>query len=274
MWYSASRRRQLIETLGVLRRPQTRADRYSARPRGEGGLLPSVFRLWTSKACRGAKRSRGPCALQLDTQLIRTVSVPGSGYEVGIFPATARPPTTFSQLGEGVVISLRGPGIYLADSGPNPTSVDVLRTDGLLLSAYVADGVNRGVMLVPDGVANVALGGFRLTDPSTAARSLPIPSTSATVHDNVALLQLTGLTEKNLQVNPSDLGQFFYQGSGRGCHMGFAIYALPAAAQMSWSDFDGKTVNHATIRLTFYVSTDHPASGTTTRNPACAQAQR
>jgi hypothetical protein len=84
-------------------------------------------------------------------------------------------------------------------------------------------------------------------------------------------LQLTGLTEQNLHLNPRALGRYFYQGSGRGCQISFAIYALPATAQMTWLNGVGDAIHRATITLPLYVGTQHPAGGTTTRGPGCAR---
>jgi hypothetical protein len=58
------------------------------------------------------------------------------------------------------VIALRGPGLYIITS-TTPTSVQALRSHGLLLSDYAASGIDRGVMLVPDGVAQLTLDHFR-----------------------------------------------------------------------------------------------------------------
>jgi hypothetical protein len=208
------------------------------------------------------------CTLKLDKPLIRTVRA-GRGYQVAIFPTTTRS-TAAVQRGEGVVITLRGPRIYLADSGPKPTSVQALRAQGLLLSAYVNSGINRGVILVPDGVSKVTLANFRLLAPS-AVRLDQLPQTTSAVSDNVALFQLSGLTEQSLHLNPQRLGRYFSQGSGRGCRISFAIYELPATAQMSWLNPAGNTIRRTTTDLRLYVGTRHPAPGTTSQIPGCTQ---
>ena len=161
---AAAPTRQLIDALGVLRRHQTRADLLIERPTGAGGLLPGYFGFARSAACRGPNPPVLLCSVRLDKPLIRSVSV--RAYRVGIFPANStESPRRLSSPGVGVVMALHGPGIYYADSGPRLTSVATLRRQGLIVSAYVASGVDRGVVLVPDGVARVALGSFRLVDP-------------------------------------------------------------------------------------------------------------
>lgn len=171
------------------------------------------------------------------------------------------------------MITLRGPGIYLAVSKLSPASAQAIRTRGLLLCSYVANGVNRGVILVPDRVVRITLDHFRLLGP-TAASLGQMPQTTANVQDNVALVELVGLTEQNLHVNPEALGRYFSQGSGRGCQIDFAIYALPATAQMTWLNAAGDTIHRATISFPLYVGTHHPAAGTTAGNPDCAQRRR
>jgi hypothetical protein len=155
-----------------------------------------------------------PCILRLDTPLVRAVKI-GDGYRAAVFPTKIERSTSQAQRGEGVVIALRGPGLHIITS-MTPTSLQVLRNRGLLLSAYVVSGVDRGVMLVPDGVAQITLDHFRLLAPRTASLG-QVPPTTSTVTDNVALLQITGLTEHNLHLNPDTLGRYFHQGSGHGC---------------------------------------------------------
>ncbi len=126
--------------------------------------------------------------------------------------------------------------------------MQALRTHGLLLSNYAASGVDRGVMLVPDGVASIKLDHFRLLAPY-AARLSQIPPTTSTVTDNVARLQITGLTEKNLDLNPHGLGRYIHQVSGNGCQTTFAVYSLPATAQMTWLRRGRTPIRRITINL-------------------------
>lgn len=267
-----SSRQQLLGNLGVLRRPQTRTDLLATRPGGEGGELPGIFRISSTGACRGMNSSLLPCALRLDTPLVRAVKL-GLGYVAAIFPTKIERSTSQAQRGEGVVIALRGPGLYIVTS-MTPTSLQVLRDRGLLLSAYVASGVDRGVMLVPDGVAQITLDHFRLLAPGQAASLGQVPPTTSTVTDNVALLQITGLTEQNLHLNPDALARYFYQGSGRGCQTTFAVYSLPATAQMTWLSRRHKPIRRLTINLQLDVGTHHPAPATTEPSPGCPSSGR
>lgn len=256
----SSSRQQLLRTLGVLRRPQTKTDLMATRPGGEGGELPGIFRMAAAGVCRGMNSSLLPCTVRLDTPLVRAVKV-GDGYRAAIFPAKIERSTARAQRGEGVVIALRGPGLYIITS-MTPTSLQALRDHGLLLSDYVASGVDRGVMLVPDGVAQVTLDRFRLLAPRKASLG-QVPRTTSTVTDNFALLQMTGLTEHNLHLNPRALGRYFNQGSGTRCQTTFAIYSLPATAQVTWLSPAHTQIRRITISLRLDIGTHHPALGTT-----------
>jgi len=198
--------------------------------------------------------------LRLDKPLVRAVRL-GDGYRAAIFPTKIERSTPQEQRGEGVVIALRGPGLYIITS-MTPTSTQALRNYGLLLSGYVASGVDRGVMLVPDGVAQITLDHFRLLAPREASLG-QVPSTTSMVTDNVALLQITSLTEQNLHLNPHALGRYFHQGSGHGCQTTFAVYSLPATAQMTWLSPGHTPIRRITINLQLDIGTQHPAPGTT-----------
>ena len=193
----------------------------------------------------------------------------GDGYQAAIFPAKIERSTARAQRGEGVVIALRGPGLYIITS-MTPTSTEALRDHGLLLSDYVASGIDRGVMLVPDGVAQVTLDHFRLLAPRKASLG-QVPPTTSTVTDNFALLQITGLTEHNLHLNPHALGRYFNQGSGSRCRTTFAVYSLPATAQMTWLSPSHAPIRRITISLRLDIGTHHPVPGTTGPTPSCTR---
>ncbi len=252
---------QLTGMLGVLRRPQTQADRQT--------WVPGFFATFASSGCRAANTPL-QCSLRLDRPLIRQALVgPGSGYRVGLLPYTGARGVA------GVAVTLRGPGLdYLAagpwsDSTTIPPGVSALRSRGLMLSAYIAQGINRGVIVVPDGVARVVLGPIRLLDRSVTRRITPTPGASAAVHDNVALFQLNGLTVQALKLRAHALRRFFSEGSASGCRVTFAIYRLPAESHMVWLAPNGKVSNHAVIRFAVYVGTPHPAPESTVRDPQC-----
>jgi hypothetical protein len=251
---------QLTGLLGVLRRPQTAADRQT--------WVPGFFATFASPACRAAN-TRLQCTLRLDRPLIRQVTVPGSGYRVGLLPYSGGGALA------GVAVTLQGPALGYLAAGPWSDSTTIapglsaLRSRGLMLSAYVAQGINRGVIVVPDGVARVVLGPVRLTDRSVTGRIAPTPGASANVHDNVALFQLNGLTVQNLALRSPALRRYFTQGSGRPCRLTFAVYRLPAESHMVWLAPDGKVVNHAVIHFPVYVGTHHPPPGSTQLDPRC-----
>jgi hypothetical protein len=244
---------QFTGMLGVMRRPQTRADRRAR--------VPGFFNTFASKACRAASTPL-QCTLRLDRPLIREVAVPSSGYRVGLLPYTSEGKIA------GLAVTLRGPGINYRAAGPwidsttIPPGLSALRTHGLMLSTYVSVGVNRGAIVVPDGVARVVLGPVRLTERSVTRRIAPTAGASAAVHDNVALFQLNGLTTENLKLRAASLHQFFSQGSGGECRLTLAIYRFVAETHMLWLAPDGKVINHALIRFPVYVGTRHPPLGT------------
>ena len=268
-----SSREQLIQTLGVLRRPQTSADRRIARPRGDGGAAPGYLGLSSSKVCRRPNRLGLPlCAVKLDTPLLRTMTI--DNYKVGIFPTISRASIRFAQRGEGIVITLQGPGIYLANSGPQPTGVEALRRQGVIVSGYVASGIDRGAIVVPDGVAAVTIGHFQLAT-SAAHRLKGIAVTSSPVRNNVALFQLTGVTEGNLHLSAADLAHHSaYQASGSRCQISLAIYGLPAMADIAWSNPDGKIIRRVAVRLRLYIGVRHPPRQAVPGIPGCSAGTR
>jgi hypothetical protein len=251
---------RLTSILGVLRRPQTQADRQT--------WVPGFFDTFASSRCRAANTPL-QCSLRLDRPLIRQVVVPGMGYRVGLLP--------YSSAGRiaGVAITLHGPGVYDLAAGPwtdsttFPPGLSALRTRGLLLSAYVSNGVNRGAIVVPDGVARVVLGPVHLLDTTITRRFTPTDGASAVVHDNIAMFQLSGLTVQNLELRTGALRRFFSEGSGRECRLTLAIYRLPAVTHMTWLARDGRMVNHALVQFALYVGTHHPTPGTVPLPPRC-----
>jgi hypothetical protein len=133
-----SSRQQLLQTLGVLRRPQIKTDLLATRPGGAGGELPGIFRVASDGLCRRrGTSSLLPCTLRLDTPLVREVKV-GDGYRAAIFPTHIGRSTFQAQRGEGVVLALRGPGLYIITS-MTPTGVQELRNHGLRLSDYARE---------------------------------------------------------------------------------------------------------------------------------------
>lgn len=251
---------RLTSLLGVLRRQQTEADRET--------WVPGFFNTFASPGCRAANTPL-QCSLRLDRPLIREVDVFGSGYRVGLLPYTRA-----GQIA-GVAVTLRGPGInYLAagpwsDSTSVPPGLSALRSRGLMLSTYVSDGVNRGVIVVPNGVARIVLGPLRLTERSLTGRIAPIAGATSVVHDNVALFQLSGLSVQKLSLRSAALRHYFTEGSGPPCQITFAIYRLPAESHLVWLAPDGRVLNHSLIQLALYVGMHHPPPGSARLDPRC-----
>jgi hypothetical protein len=254
---SASR---LTGMLGVFRRPQTETDRQT--------WVPGFFATFASKGCRAANTPL-QCTLRLDRPLIRQVVVLGTGYRVGLLPYTGAGAIA------GVAITLRGPRLEYLAAGPwsDTTTIapglSALRSRGLMLSAYIAQGINRGVIVVPDGVARVVLGPIRLLDRSVTRRIAPSAGASAIVQDNVALFQLNDLTVQDLELRTHALRRYFMQGSGQPCRLTFAIYRLPAESHMVWLAPNGKVINHTLIRFAVYVGINHPPPDSTVSDPQC-----
>lgn len=172
---AGSCRLALIQTLGVLRRPQTTADLRALRP----GALPGFLRLAT-RACRN--RVRLPVSAEkLDRSLVRRVRC----------QAWATRSDSCRLLPSRRASSPRAARVWRSlctDVGstwrPQLADAAALRAHGLVLSGNVGDGINRGVMVVPDGVASVRLRAFRLpSQPSADTRG--IASTNTPVHANV-----------------------------------------------------------------------------------------
>jgi hypothetical protein len=261
----SSSRQELLRTIGVLRRPQTKADLSVTRL--ADGLLPGILQGGSTRDACDQEPNSAPLRCKVDTPLVRAVNV-GDGYRAAIFPVKIEHSTPQVQRGEGVVLALNGPRFDdLASIAP--TSVQTLRDRGLLLSAYFGSDVDRGVMLVPDGVAKIALDHFRLLAPH-AARLDHIPSTTATVTDNLALLQITGVTEQNLHLEPQTLRPYFIEGSGPdGCRMTSAVYSFPATAQMTWLGRGHTTIRRTTTKLQLNIGIHDPAAGTVPYPPRC-----
>ncbi len=271
---AGSPHRLLVQSLGVLRRPQTSADRRSIRTQARGGgQLPAFLTARPPQVCRSSEGDLVPgCGLRLDTALVRTVGSLGPGDRAAIFPVTATRTTHDVHRGElGVVLSVTGPEIGVAqsspssssaggqaNSGPTPTSVQVLRARGVIVSfdvgaaGHTTTGVNRAAILVPDGVVTVTLDDLWLTSPRTGRRLARLPSTTATVHHNVALLELSGLTEQHLHVDLGRLGGGHT--SGHGCAVSSIIDAVPATAQMVWRHIGHESAHRTTVRFSLYVN--------------------
>jgi hypothetical protein len=183
-------RQDLTRVLGVLRRPQTRAD---LDPRLlSGASVPRAFD-------RAAGAIWGHP--ELDRSLVRVVDIPGWHAKVAIDPATYRPSTASAQRSEGVDLSMwigdarTAPPASYVGTGSKPVSARTVREHGVALSDPTRA---KAVILVPDGVASLTVQPIRLTPPHIApgyqqppaVRPSDFASMTAGVHDNVAPFEL------------------------------------------------------------------------------------
>jgi hypothetical protein len=242
---------QLLGTLGILRKRATVSDRrlmacaksLTVHPtplaRSCSRELPLPLFLW-KPASGGGNRAKNVVAAQtgypkLDLALLRAVELPRWGGVVTILPSTFQPAPTSSQRSEGLIatLAIRGGD---GGSGPYPPmNVAALRAHGLSLFAPIGNRMSRGFVIVPDGVAKVELGPFKLRPGEGKFSLRGIASVTANVHDNVAWLQVN--TPTIIAPSPTR----FVVGAGM----------IQATAQMTWLDPRGTTVARTTtdVRL-------------------------
>jgi hypothetical protein len=224
-------RRELIQTLGILRTPQTKAERDVVVPYFLGGIPENLAR-------RHRPLPNGLRQLQarwgypnVDRTLIRAVDVPGG--KLTIFPLTYQPSTRSPRRTEGLGLQLQVPGSPL--EGLTPESVAALRSHGLNLFTY-ARHRNTGAVVVPDDVAKVTLGPFRVTSRVRVAAALT-PTVSSVVHNNVAAFQLNAPTVTSRGGLP-----------GQGAP---GMYSTGAHARMTWFGARGNVISRTTIVIAF-----------------------
>ena len=195
-----SARRQLVQMLGVLRRPQTKADL-------DAELVPGPFAFIAVPEQYVRRGQRPPAGLehrlaklghpQLDRALIRVVRIPAWQAKVGILPATWQPSPSSPDRSEGLDLELWigskptiPPSSDIA-TGPPVASIDTVRDHGLAVTDNVrGQDLLDGVLLVPDGVARVTLRVTRVIQPPLRVTLSEFGTATATVHDNIAAFQL------------------------------------------------------------------------------------
>lgn len=232
---SSPSRQELIGLLGVLRRPQTSGD-Y------EADLVPMFFAMQQT-----ASHERHPDAAdrpllpyhdtKLDRPLARTVDIPAWHAKVQIAPFSWQPSLASPRRTEGLALAIGGPdpatGVWGSTTVP-PATVDTIRDHGFALMASYATRpgvVMQGVIVVPDGVAKVRLGPFRLNTPPAAARTVRLPSVTFPVRENIAAIQLKVPTVHSTGIkNP--LG-----------------WDTTGTAQDTWYDASGKVIARTTTYL-------------------------
>jgi hypothetical protein len=226
-------RQELIQTLAVLRRPQTRAERDIDAMRLLG-VPPGLERVAkghgavSSNARQYLARQGYP---SVDRLLVRRLKLPGS--TLTIVPITYQPSSRSPKRAEGLTIWLAVPGSPL--EGLSPTSVATLRSQGANLFTYARDR-NTGVVVVPDGVTKVTLERFRVTSP-VIVDPADIPAVSSGVHNNVAAFHVNAPMVTTRGGLP-----------GRG---GPGMYSTGAYAHMTWYGAHGNVINRARTLLAF-----------------------
>jgi hypothetical protein len=233
----AGPRQQLIDMLGILRRPQTKADLDSQ-------LLPGVLQL-SAIATQRHRHQPGGLEhrlaqlgnLKLDRPLMRVVAIPAWHAKVGIEPETWQPSPTSRLRSEGVDLELwigsrpTIPPSSNSGTGPPPTSVEAFRTHGLAL-ADKPNGHDRlyGAVLVPDGVARITLHPIRLNRVPVNIDPRQFGTATATVHDNIASFQLPIPTATSPRSLSGEL-------------------ATSAVAQATWLAANGTVIRRTTTEL-------------------------
>jgi hypothetical protein len=258
---AATARGQLQAELGVLRHGTGRTPR---------AVIPLVFRPIPHRP----KGAHNLDYTRLDRRLARVVRL--GHYQVGILPTTWRPPGR-SYRSEGVVASFYGPGvdqqparIQRRDPVPQssssilPAAPSEIARRGLIVDSETAPGIDRGAVVVPDGVAAVRLSALRiLRTASTAPVAVAVTPVTDAVRDNVAPLRLTGLTLERLGLSATAVTHRLYMArpavSG-GCRFTFAVYGMPGQARIGWLDASGHVTRTVTTALTVYVTTWSPVT--------------
>lgn len=246
---SRSARQHLIQTFGVLRAAPTTPDHRLSTcieqiaptfRRGHasltlanivrcGGGLPGGFLVAPGRQPGESAQYLDPSlARGWEPQLLRNVSLPRWGDIVTLMPLSWKSSTSHQRI-EGLIASVARRHSRYALGGTGPTSVPWIQTHGVAMSTYDGNELNQNVIIVPDGVARVTLGSFKLQGGSSFPALRGIARGSARVHHNVAALQLKTATVRS-RVN---LGAVWEDG----------------IADATWYDASGKVIAHTTTAL-------------------------
>jgi hypothetical protein len=231
----ATSKRELLQTLGILRTGPTAADRAviacikrSANKFGFFKCLrgvPEVIDIIehpASVASGFLASLRHPI---LDVALIRILPLRRSGESVRFFPVSWQSARPSAPRTRGVVASLVVHGHEVTEV--LPTSVRTLRAHGIpLLPGFLYSGrpklkVHEGTIIVPDGVAKITVDEVSLGGGASVRENV-----TTAVHDNVATVELK---------MPS-----FKTGFG---------FGPGSALRMTWFDAHGNVIRHTTDAL-------------------------
>jgi hypothetical protein len=235
-----SPRQELIQTIGALRTPQRKADLNCEL---QIGVLNACSR-HSDHVDVGPPQILGRWGYPaLDRPLLRVVAIPAWRGKVLIAPTTYRPSAGSRRRTEGInlVIQLGGT-VGMTGTGPRPTSVATFLGHGLTVFTNGPNDTNRGALLVPDGVATITLGSFRLTPhsaPSGATQTALAAATSAlhataTVNDNIAAVQLS----IPVVTIPKAVS---------------GLFGMAATARATWFNSSGQTIKRTTTDVELLV---------------------
>lgn len=216
---------QLVQSLAILRTAQTKAD-----------LDPRFERLWRFETLGRHAALGYP---KLDRGLMRVVKVASWHAAVAFEPVTWQPSPSSPHRSDGLIIAMwigaapTIPPSSEVDNGPKPASVATLRSHGLaLFSPAASNGTDRGVIVVPDGVAKVTLGAIRLLrrPPGISATVFAHETATSAVHDNLAVLDVACPTVT----------------IRRGLS---SLFVAPAVARTTWFDASGNAIKQITTTV-------------------------
>jgi hypothetical protein len=244
----ASSRQELINTLTIMRRPQTRGDlnpRFLFGPfRAEQFLLnhhrPLPAGLKHPFALNGGA--------ELDRALLRVMALPGGRGFLAFTPVSYQPSRRSSRRAEGLDLEfafrLVGNSLDLNGGfGQLPTSVAEFEQHGMTIGALTRRGrVATGILVVPDGVTRVTLrsvqsvqvgegeGGIRIrTSPGAFGTD------SVAVHDNIATYGFRIPTVQDGRLVSGKDG-------------------VNATAEATWFDAAGRVIRHTTTGIGLVVN--------------------
>jgi hypothetical protein len=192
----ATTRQQLVDTIGLLRRPQKAADlsaRYLPPFVGQRSRLTKNLSARSHRALLDILHREGDP--QLQRSLVRVVVLPRLHATVALTPVTYRPGASSARI-EGVYLNVHTPDTILQGPGPISAAQVLSRGVGMLLNP--TQGHILGFFLVPDQVARVSLSAITPTADSglspgnrdTVRRALAGEHRTVTVQHNLAAFRL------------------------------------------------------------------------------------
>jgi hypothetical protein len=227
-------RAQLINSLGLLRTPQTRADLNLKLPSPLNLLSPHLKYSKRGMAIREAELRMAGYP-RLDPLLVRAITTP-DGDHVSLFPTTFLPSGTAART-EGLLVLFNTPrNGETSGNGPRPMSVEDFRTHGF--ATFIDD--DHGAIIVPDGVTNITIDSIASIisrGPRITVNQTRITPQSVPVHHNIATIRIRRLG-----------------GSSR-LPTGFAI--ADVRVDVTWTTITGTTIRTTTDLQNVYIYVHH-----------------